>query len=99
MPDLPVVFSEKKYIIFKSHDGYIVMNKDMEGFAHTHIENERTARWIVSLSNTKKLPRDMKRYLLISLLRVNDDETYCRKIGELIENKRKKQTYINRSCA
>lgn len=84
------------YKIFETDDGYIVQNTKMDGFAHSHIKNLNSARWICELSLTKRLPHDMPRYLIISLLRVNDDEVYCKKIEDLLHSKNhKKDMYFN----
>ena len=96
--NLPIFFTDSNYTILKSHDGVILVNTDMDGFAHTHLENSDTAMWLIGLSKSKRIPRDIARYLLISLLRVNDDETYCRKINELMANRKKKEKYRNCPC-
>lgn len=91
------VYEEREYSIYASKDGYILVNENMQGFAHTHINRLETALWLISLSKRKKLPHDISRYLLISLLRVNADDYYLKKITELMENKRKKSRYANRA--
>lgn len=94
--NLPVVYKKDKYIIYKSYDGYILHNSEITtSFAHTHLEREETARWLIELSEKKRLPYNLARYLVISLLRVNDDYDYCRKINDLLNNKRQKSRYVN----
>ena len=78
-------------------DGFIIYNHAKpfkEG--HTHIEHYRTATWLVDLVIKKKLPYDLCRYHLESLRRLSTDETYQRKIMELLESKKqRKQMYYN----
>jgi len=66
----------------------------MDGFAHTHLRNFKTAKYLVELSIYKRLPLDLSNYLLISLQRINDGE-YKAKIEELRVNKRRKTQYYN----
>lgn len=80
----------ENYAIFHSEDGYIVQNLDMSGFSHTHLEGLPQAKKIIKLSRAKKVPFDLPRYLLISLLRVNSDESYLEKITQVMEIKKKK---------
>lgn len=89
------VYKEKEYVIYKTDYGYIVQNILMKDFAHTHLENFNDARRIVGLSINKKVPISLSRYMLISLLRVNKDEKYLKKVEDLLKNKHKKQPYVN----
>ena len=94
--NLPITYQKDKYIIYKCGEGYILHNSEITtSFAHTHLEREETAKWLIELSLKKQLPCDLARYLVISLLRINDDYNYCRKINDLIKNKKRKERYIN----
>ena len=95
--NLNIIQKISPFVIYQSADGVILCNEDIECFAHTHLHNLNTAKWLVDLSIKKKLPRDIPRYLLISLIRVNSDERYVTKANELLSNKRKSDKYINRS--
>lgn len=90
---MTMIEKREYYKIFRSDDGYIVQNTLMEGFSHSHIKNLKSARWICELSLSKRLPHDMPRYLIVSLLRINDDEIYCQKIKDLLKAKNKKKDY------
>lgn len=82
--------------IYHADDGYVVHNPTMDGYAHSHISNIKSARWVFNLSMHKRVPNRMPKYLLISLLRVNNDEDYCRKIQDMISAKsKKKDMYFN----
>ena len=89
------VWQKENFKIYHVDDGYILHNSKMDGFAHSHIKNFKTAVFIADLSIHKRIPHHLSRYLIISLLRVNDDNEYCRKIRELLENKKKKDVYFN----
>jgi len=91
-----IIQKRKNFIIFKTVDGVILCNETIEGFAHTHLKNVKTANRLIDLSLEKKLPHDIPRYLLISLIRINSDERYISKANELLENKKKKDKYINK---
>ena len=95
--NLQILKQNGPFVIYQSADGVILCNNEIEGFAHTHLDNLRTAEWLTSLSLCNKLPRDIPRYLLISLIRVNKDGLYREKAEELLKNKKKKERYINHS--
>lgn len=97
------VFENKNFIILgehnKSRPAYILYNKNKEFSAgHTHLNNYNTALWIMKLYSSRKLPHDLRsKYLLQSLIRISDDETYTKKVEQLLEAKTKKSNnyYIN----
>ena len=90
------IYKRNEYVLYKcGSGGYIVQNILMNGFAHTHLKSKDMAFRIIGLSISKKLPNDLSEYMLISLLRVNKDCTYCRKIKTRIGNKRIKDEYVN----
>lgn len=90
------IYSKQGYIIFRAQDQFILQNMAMNGFAHTHIEHFETAKMLIDLSVHKRVPRHLSRYLLISLIRINDDEDYVNRISELLDNQRRKDRYRNR---
>jgi hypothetical protein len=53
--------------------------------------------YLIRLSKRKKCPNDISNYLLDSLLRINDDEEYCRRISNLknYRKRKKKELYRN----
>ena len=90
------LYQDNTFYIFHTNDGYLLQNHTIDGFAHTHLKNYGTALKLIELSNKKKCPLDLPRYLLISLYRINSDEWYLRKIGEVLSI-RKEGTYYNRT--
>jgi hypothetical protein len=91
------IYAKGTYKIYHTKDGYILHNSGMDGFAHTHIKNYKIAVYLIQLSIHKKVPHHLSRYLIISLLRINSDEKYCRKIRDLLQNHKKKDMYYNSS--
>lgn len=90
------IYKKAEFVIYETKSsGFIVQNILMDGFAHTHLENYATAKRVVGLSLAKKVPHDLSFYVLISLTRVNNDEKYLEKVHQVIENRQKKQKYIN----
>lgn len=81
------VWQKREFKIYHADDGYILHNSRLEGFKHSHIKSFETAKYIAELSLHKRVPHDLCKYLLVSLIRINDDEIYCRKIQELIDAK------------
>lgn len=90
-----IIYSRKQYNVYSVENEYIIHNTSMKEFAHTHIKNLKACKWLIELSLKKKVPHDINRYFLISLSRINNDENYSRKINELLENKKKKEYYVN----
>lgn len=89
------IYQKSDYKIYKVDDGYIVHNYVMPDFAHTHIKSYNCCLMLINLSIHKQMPHHLSRYLLVSLLRINTDEDYCRKIRDLLANKRQKDYYFN----
>ena len=83
------VYSKNEYIIIRMNRGFIVINK-RKPFAegHTHIKTFKTAKYLVDLAIHNSMPYNLSLYLLMSLTRISDNETYKRKIFDLIANKR-----------
>lgn len=91
-----LIEKHRHYRIFESDDGYIVQNCSMDNFAHTHIRNLKSARWICELSIRQKAPHNLPVYFIESLIRVNDDKNYLCKLKDLLSaKKKKKDRYFN----
>lgn len=93
------IYTKKNFAIIDMDEGYIVINKDKEfKQGHTHITNFNTAKYLIDMVLYSRMPYHLPIYLLISLQRLSTDENYRDKIGELIKNKRDKESkYVNRS--
>lgn len=91
-----LIYQNGVYVIYRVDNGYILRNVSMDGFAHTHIKSFVCCIDLIKLSLKKKLPHHLSKYLLISLLRINDDEAYVQKINELLTAKNNKtNAYYN----
>lgn len=95
------IYKKKNFSIIKiDKGGFIVINKNKlfeEG--HTHLESFNVAKMIIDLAINKSMPRHLSQYLLISLIRISEDEEYIRKLRELVGNKKNKtqQSYYNKN--
>lgn len=65
----------------------------MQDFSHSHVNNYKTSIWLIELSLKKKAPYNIPKYLLISLIRINSDEKYLKKLNEILEKKNNKREY------
>lgn len=84
------IYKKKSFVIFRCGDGYIIHNtKKPFEIGHTHIKNVDTAKYLVYLSAKKKLPKRFSDYLLVSLLRLTNDDTYAYQIRAM--RKRRKE--------
>lgn len=98
------IYENKQFIILgddgkRSKPAYVLYNKHKEfENGHTHLNNYRTALWIMKLYMQRKLPHDLKSaYLLQSLVRISNDKKYTEKVQQLINAKMGKSHnyYIN----
>lgn len=75
---LNVIYRNKNYKILDYGKEYIIYNTKLE-FAnhHTHIANYNTCKYIIKLCINKTIPdKNISDYLLNSILRISDDESY-----------------------
>lgn len=94
------IYSKNEFIIIKVGNEYVVINrnKDFKN-GHSHIKNFNTAKYIIDMVIHKRIPNHLPIYLLISLLRISDDDDYKTKIQDLIDVKNNRnQKYTNRAC-
>lgn len=93
------VYKKKQYNIYDMGDGYIIHNIDKpfnEG--HTHINNYKTAVYIIDLAIHKSIPHHICEYFMISLKRLSTDDDYIRKIDDILESKQNRhhKPYYNK---
>lgn len=92
-----VVYRKKNYRIYDVGEEFVIHNTsyDFESH-HTHINNFKTCKYIIDLCLHKTVPYHLSDYLLISILRLSDDEEYKSKIRKVLEeNKRRRQYRYN----
>ena len=100
---MPKVYENEEFMILgndnKRKSAYILYNKRKEfSVGHTHLNNYRTAMWLMKLYLNRKVPLDLKSvYLLQSLIRISDDEEYTKRIQNIISIRKRKSHnyYIN----
>jgi len=86
---------------------FIVHNSDLNfNEHHTHINRFSTAKYLINISLYKSIPKRLSNYLIISLIRLTDDNDYKSKLYNILSsesksyttNKDKKQSYYNKKC-
>ena len=83
------VYSKSEYIIIQVSKGFIIVNRRKRFFeGHTHIKTFKTAKYLVDLALHNSMPYNLSPYLLTSLTRITENETYKQKILDLIANKK-----------
>ena len=95
-----VVYRKKNFNIYSAGSEFIIHNTKCEfSQSHTHINNFKTAKYLVDLAIHRSIPHHLHHYFLVSLYRLSDNEEYTRKIKALIDAKENKwgnkQNYKN----
>ena len=95
---LVTIYRKIHFNIYSAGNRFIVHNTRMEfSKGHTHIRNFSTAKFIIELSLHKSIPKHLSNYLLISLIRINDDIEYINKLKIMLHeqdlSKRKGTSY------
>lgn len=87
------VHKRENFVIYSVRDGYIIHNeKKPFSVGHTHISNFDTAKYIVNISRRKTIPKNMSRYLLISLIRLASDTHYRHRLENEINQQKERKT-------
>lgn len=97
---LITIYRRRHFNIYNAgNNQFIVHNTKLEfSNGHTHIRSFSTAKFIIQLSLHKSIPKHLSNYLLISLIRINNDEDYIDKLNEMLKqekDKRKGTSYRN----
>lgn len=98
-----LVFIKNGFTVLKKRrqgkDNYIIINtRKRFDKGHTHLNNYSQVLYVIDCVNKKKIPKNFNTYLLVSLLRLTDDEEYAEKVQSLIDvrkQKGKKAPYVN----
>lgn len=88
----------KDFVIDQTSDGYRVKRIDIDGNNHTHLQSLSACNSVISSVMQRKIPRNTSIYILKSLIRLSNDESYINKVQELIDvrmQKGRKQMYFN----
>ena len=72
-----LLYKKREFRIYGNHNEYIIHNSKKEfSEGHTHVNNYKTAKWLIDLAIHKSIPNRKKRYFLESLIRISTDNTY-----------------------
>lgn len=86
-----LVYRKKNFNIYSAGNEFIIHNTKREfSQSHTHINNFKTAKYLVDLAIHKSIPHHLHHYFLVSLYRLSDDNDYTKKIQDLINAKESK---------
>lgn len=101
-----VVYSDKGFIVQetgtrfsgKYNNKYRVQNTYGTKDNHTHLHSLDKCKEVITMVEHNKLPRDSKKYVMKSCIRLSTDECYREKVQALIDIKRNKsqQSYNNK---
>ena len=86
------IYKKKYYCIYsssKNSRAYIVHNKHKDfSSGHTHINNYKTAKFIIDMSLTKTVPTTkVSDYIIDSIIRISEDKSYIEKLQKLKKKK------------
>lgn len=77
------LYKFKNFEIYGYKNVYIIYNKNKEfENGHTHINNFKTAKYLIKLSYYKIIPKHLSSYLFKSLVRISNDELYLQKLNQ-----------------
>lgn len=84
---LNVICRRKEFVIFRSHDSYVVYNtKRSFQNGHAHFVHLNTAFAAMKCVLKKEIPINHSKWFLESILRINRDKEYSLKIKDLMIN-------------
>lgn len=81
-----VIYKKQNYRIYDAGNNEYIIHDASREFesAHSHVKNFKTCKYIIDLCIHKTVPYHLSEYLLISILRLSDDEKYKEKIRNQI---------------
>lgn len=91
------IYSKNEFTVYRAGTSYVVLNrKKLFKEGHTHLNSFNSAKYIIELAISQRLPNHLSTYLLTSLWRISDDDRYRDRIACLIDNKLdRRQKYTN----
>lgn len=93
-----VIYEKANYKILMVRGKYIIHNtsKPFE-IGHTHLKSYRMAKGMVDYCINKQIPNVTNNYLIISAIRLSDDEEYTERLYKVLELRREraKNRYYN----
>lgn len=110
MAGMNTIYSKRHFNIYAVNNSEFIVHNTKLPFDkhHTHINKFSTAKYLINISLYKSLPKRLSNYLIISLIRLTDDEEYIEKLYALLDTNReerkgtsykdKKKPYYNSKC-
>lgn len=110
MGAMNTIYHKRNFNIYSvNKKEFIIHNTDLPFETHhTHINRFSTAKYLINISIYKSLPKRLSNYLIISLIRLTDDEEYIEQLRLLLKKnkeerlgssvKDRKQSYYNSKC-
>ena len=97
MAVMNTIYRKHNYNIYGAGNDEFIVHNTRKSFQdhHTHIRNFNTAKYLIDLSLHKTLPKRLPEYLLISLIRLSDDEQYTSKLLNLLEREKSGKNSIS----
>ncbi len=96
------VYQDGNFKVYRAGHHFIVHNAQYPFVEkHTHVKSYKQALKLIKCARFREIPRSLSAYLLISLIRLTDDEEYTYKLEELVEVRKQKglkPKYCNRSA-
>lgn len=88
------VYKKRHYNLYQFGNEYIIHNTKKDfNVGHTHINNYKTAVFLIDLSLHKSIPRHICNYFLESLCRISDDKKYIQKLKLIIQQRENERKY------
>ena len=90
------VYRKKYYNLYQFGNEYIIHNTRKEfKDGHTHINEYKTAVFLIDVALHKSIPKHLCNYHLESLYRISEDRLYKDKLMRLKESRKKKKRSYN----
>lgn len=110
MGGMNTIYSKRHFNIYSVNNQEFIVHNTKLPFEnhHTHINRFSTAKYLINVSLYKSIPKRLSNYLIISLIRLTDDDEYIEKLRFMLEQnkeerkgtsyKDRKHNYYNSKC-
>ncbi len=110
MAGMNTIYHKRHFNIYSVNNCEFIVHNTKLPFEnhHTHINRFSTAKFLINISLYKTVPKRLSDYLLISLIRLSDDDEYTEKLNNMLnKNKKdrlgysykdKRKNYYNSKC-
>lgn len=93
------VYSRNEFIIIRVKKGFVIINKKKHfKDGHTHIKSFGTAKYLIDRAIKKQAPNHLSKRMLVSLIRITDDDEFRNKVQALLDNKNNRKQQYRRSA-